>query len=87
LGVKQAIIFAIVKWHYAIVFRLDNLKLKSLTRTQFHAFGRDKIKLDQLKIALNVVGHASLLQSKIGKSECYNNVIEQSLLQPLLLVS
>jgi hypothetical protein len=80
LGVKQAIIFAIVKWHYAIFFRLDNLKLKSLTREQLHALGRDKIKLDQLKIALEVVGQASLLQSKIGKSECSNNVIKQSLL-------
>jgi hypothetical protein len=77
LGVKQAIIFAIVKWRYAIFFRLNNLKLKSLTRAQFHAIDRDKIKLDQLKIALEVVGHASLLQSKIGKSECSNNVIEQ----------
>ena len=77
MGVKQAIIFAIVKWLYVIFFRLDNLKLKSLTRAQFHALGRDTIKLDQLKIALEVVGHASLLQSKIRKSECSNNVIDQ----------
>jgi hypothetical protein len=39
-----------------------------------------------LKIALEMVGHASLLQHKIGISGC-STVIEQSLLQPLMLVS
>jgi hypothetical protein len=63
-------------------FRLDNLKLMSsdnsaFTRADFHDISRDKIKLDQLKIALEVIGHASLLQLKIGISECSVNVIEQ----------
>ena len=61
---------------------LDNLKLKSpdnltFARAQFHDFGRDWIKLDQLKIAIEVIGHASLLQPKIGISECSLYVIEQ----------
>jgi hypothetical protein len=72
-------------------FRLDNLKLNSphnstFIRAQFHVFGRDYILLDMLKIALEMVGHASLLQHKIGISGC-STVIEQSLLQPLMLVS
>ena len=59
------------------VFRLDNLKVKSpdnsrVTRAQFHAFGWDKLKLDQLKIVLEVVDHASLpvLQPRISISGC-----------------
>ena len=81
LGVTQAIVIATVKCCYAkimsllhvttsqVVFRLDKLKLKSLsnstfTRAQFLTLGRDKIKLDQLKIALEVVGHVLLLNPR-----------------------
>ena len=53
----------------------------------FHAIGRNEIKFDQLNIALNVVGHPSLLHPNIGIYECPIFVIEQSLLKPLLLVS
>ena len=53
----------------------------------FHAIGRNEIKFYQLNIALNVVGHPSLLHPNIGIYECPIFVIEQSLLKPLLLVS
>jgi hypothetical protein len=32
----------------------------------FHTIGRNEIKFDQLKIALKVVGHPSLLHPNIG---------------------
>ncbi len=56
---------------------IDNSKLN---RAQFHNFGRDYIKNNQLNIALEVVVHAPLLQPNIGISGCSIYVIEQKML-------
>lgn len=75
----------------SVVFRPDNLKLKSpdnsaLTIEQdFMLLGRDyyEVKLDQLKISLEVVGNAPLFMSTIIISGYIN---EQSLLLQQLLI-
>jgi hypothetical protein len=49
-----------------------------VSKLPFHAFGRYYIKLDQLKLALEVIGHEALLQPKIGIFGCFIYVIEQT---------